>query len=111
MQISRHHELLKAKLRKWDPDRVLTAAKLVRDLMAQPGWAEIQLLIQQTRDGHERQMLEGRTLSQADYARMVGVIQGLRTLEDAGEALFEQAREIDESNREAVERQTAAKGA
>lgn len=111
MQIPRHRKLLKAKLDKWDPERVLTAAKLVRDLMAQPGWAEIQLLIQQTRDGHEKQMLEGPTLAQADYARMVGAIQGMRTLEDAAEAVFEKAREIDEENRKAVERQTAAEGA
>lgn len=111
MQIPRHKELLEAKLRRWDPERVQSAAKLVRQLMAQPGWAEIQLLLQQVRDGHEQTMLEGRTLSQADYARMVGALQGLRTLQDVPEALFEAARKIDEANLRATERQTAAEGA
>lgn len=91
----RNPQMFKARLREWDPDVVLSTASQVRALMAQPGWLKLQELIGQVADRHLTELTIGRTLEHADYARLLGVIGGLRSLGVAADAVFETARDIE----------------
>lgn len=96
----------------WNRDRVQNAAKAIEGLQEHPGWGELQELIDYRLDVEERRMVYGpKPLSHAEYAHAAGFIRGLRQLKTSAEQVLDQAREIDEENRRAAERQTAAKGA
>lgn len=104
MDDARKPTMFRTRLKEWDPDVVLTSAKQVRDLMAQPGWLRLQELLGQVEEKHLDQLLLGKTMEQADYARLVGVVGGLRALKGAAGAVFEVAREIE------VKRESQADG-
>jgi hypothetical protein len=64
-------------LRRWPADRLFQAAELIEELETNPGFNLLAALIEEARDNAQDRLIAGPTLSQADYARAMGLLAGL----------------------------------
>ncbi len=86
------HRPYLAQIRTRDPDRVASEAELIRQLREHPGWALANDLIDTVHGTAVSRLLfasagaEGRVLDQAEYARLLGFLAGLRQVRVAAEA-------------------------
>ena len=89
-----------AHLRKRDDDAIASEYAAVLELQNTPGWALVMELIETVHGeavtrllmGHAGQ--DGRILDQAEYARLLGFLSGLRQTRWAAEAFIEYAERV-----------------
>jgi hypothetical protein len=88
--------------RKSDPDTAFADANVVRDLIASHGWQLVIELLDRTYEEAATRLLfghagsEGRVLDQAEYARLLGFLSGLRQSRWAAEAIVMHAERVRE---------------
>lgn len=70
-----------------DLERLLRVGDQAQQLLAQPGWAAIDLLVDAEIDAINAQMERTTPLSRADYAVRHGRIGGLKAAREAAEAI------------------------
>jgi hypothetical protein len=99
--VAAEHTPFLAHLRKTsDPDRAFADASAVRDLIDGPGWALVNELLDQVHEEAVTRTLfahagsEGRVLDQAEYARLLGFLAGLRQVRWAAEAIVIHAERV-----------------
>ena len=89
-----------AHLRSWDLDTLPSDADAVAALLASPGWAVVSALVDDVHDQAVTRLLfahagsDGRVLEQAEYARLLGFLSGLRQTRWAAEAFIEHAERV-----------------
>lgn len=94
------HTPFLARLRKVDGDDVLSDADAVRAMLDSPGWQLVSGLIGETYDEASTRLIfghagsEGRVLDQAEYARLLGFLAGLRQTRWAAEAYLLHAERV-----------------
>jgi hypothetical protein len=95
--VGAEHRPYHAHLRRRDPERLISDRDAVQALLATPGWAVLEELIEQAHGEAVRRLLfvhagsEGRVLDQAEYARLLGFLAGLSQARVAAEAVIRHA--------------------
>jgi dihydropteroate synthase len=83
-----------------DPDRAFADAGVVRDLIDSSGWQIVHELLSRVHEDAVTRTLfthagsEGRVLEQAEYARLLGFLAGLRQARWAAEAIVLHAERV-----------------
>lgn len=91
------HRPYHAHLRHRDTDQIITDRDAVRQLSESPGWVVLMDLLEQVHGEAVSRLLfahtgaEGRVLDQAEYARLLGFLAGLRQSRVAMEAVLKHA--------------------
>jgi hypothetical protein len=110
-----HHRPLNAekpRVADWDREKVRNVAKLLDELEGHPGWVAIQELVRHTvEDATRRMTFTVKPLDHATYANLAGFIRGLKNLQTSVGQVRTEAARLDEEDRRAAMRQTAAEGA
>lgn len=107
MQRDRGHTPFLAQLQDWDSERLFAAADAIRALQVTPGWAVMTRMLELARNSAEDRMRYGKILEQAEYARNLGVITGLESVEKAGEAILLRAEAVQKQLEAAAEKAEA----
>lgn len=98
--MSAEHRPFLAHLRNGNTDSVLSEREAVTQTLASPGWAIVEGLIEEAHaDAVTRLLLshagtEGKVFDQAEYARLLGFLSGLRQYRWAAEAVIEHAERV-----------------
>lgn len=94
------HRPYHAHLRKRDTDRLTVDRDAVQQLVAMPGWSILETLIEDVHGEAVSRLLfahagsEGRVLDQAEYARLLGFLAGLRQFRVAAEAVLRHVERV-----------------
>jgi hypothetical protein len=95
--VAAEHRPYHAHLRHRDTDQIIVDRDAVAALSDSPGWAVLQALLEQVHGEAVSRLLfahtgsEGRVLDQAEYARLLGFLAGLRQSRVAMEAVLKHA--------------------
>jgi hypothetical protein len=98
--VGAEHTPFLARLRKGDVEDVQTDADAVRAMLDSAGWQLVAELLGSTHDEAVTRLLfshagsEGRVLEQAEYARLLGFLSGLRQTRWAAEAFLMHAERV-----------------
>lgn len=94
------HRPYLAHLKSGDIDTVLSDREAVGQMLASPGWTLVQDLIDDVYEQAITRLLlahagvEGKPFEQAEYARLLGFLSGLRQTRWAAEAFIEHAERV-----------------
>jgi hypothetical protein len=95
--VAAEHRPYHAHLRHRDTDQIIGDRDVIRQLTESPGWVVLQELLDQVHGEAVSRLLfmhtgaEGRVLDQAEYARLLGFLAGLRQSRVAAEAVLRHA--------------------